>query len=181
MVGACTAQRLYISDHARPVIIARYDDPDFLRNVAQGERTSAVKKAWMVMPRSHGAKSRRHIDARRPARRQELSTTSLSQRIHRVRRLGRMSSELSVGRQVGQPEPISCDPAGGIAGFAGAAHVRPLAIDDAPCFDTDLSHQSGASVPVAPHAIQAVIDKLTRDAAQIVLILRREPRPVPRV
>src|SRR5262245_39599811 len=34
---------------------------------------------------------------------------------------------------------------------------------------------------MAPHAIQAVIDKLTRDAAQIVLILHREPRPVPRV
>ena len=36
--------------------------------------------------------------------------------------------------QPGQPEPVSCDPAGGVAGFAGAAHVRPLAIDDAPCF-----------------------------------------------
>jgi hypothetical protein len=57
MVGACIAERLYISDHARPVIIARYDGPDFLRNVAQGERTSAVKKAWMV----HGPLPRRKI------------------------------------------------------------------------------------------------------------------------
>ena len=63
------------------------------------------------------------------------------------------SSELSVERQAGQPEPISCDPAGGIARFAGAAHVRPLAINDAPRFDTDLPHQSGTSVPMAPHAI----------------------------
>ena len=56
-----------------------------------------------------------------------------------------------------------------------------MAIDDARRFDTDLSHQSGTSVPMAPHAIQAVIDKVTRDAAQIVLILHREPRPVARV
>jgi hypothetical protein len=83
--------------------------------------------------------------------------------------------------QPGQPEPVSCDAAGGVAGFAGVAHVRPLAIDDAPCFDTDLSHQSGTSIPMAPHSIQTFIDKLTRDAAQIVLILHREPRPVPRV
>ena len=83
--------------------------------------------------------------------------------------------------QPGQPEPVSCDLAGGIPGFAGAAHVRPLAIDDAPRFDTDLSNQSGTSVPIAPHAIHAVVDKMTRDAAQIVLILHREPRPVARV
>src|SRR6516165_7940734 len=83
--------------------------------------------------------------------------------------------------QPGQPEPVSCDLAGGIPGFAGAANVRPLAIDDAPRFDTDLSNQSGTSVPMAPHAIQAVIDKVTRDSAQVVLFLHREPRPVARV
>jgi hypothetical protein len=91
------------------------------------------------------------------------------------------SGELSVERQAGQPEPISCDLAGGIAGFAGAAHVRPLAINDARRLNTNLSHQSGTSVAMAPHAIQAVIDKLTRDAAQFVLILHRESRPVLRV
>jgi hypothetical protein len=91
------------------------------------------------------------------------------------------SSAPSIERQAGQPEPISCDPAGGIAGFAGAAHVRPLAINGAPRFDTDLSHQRGTSVPMAPHAIQAVSDKLTRDEAQIVLILHRESRPVLRI
>jgi len=60
--------------------------------------------------------------------------------------------------QPGQSEPVSRDPAGGIAGFAGAAHVRPLAIDDAIRFNADLSHQGGTSVLMAPHAIQAVID-----------------------
>ena len=34
---------------------------------------------------------------------------------------------------------------------------------------------------MAPHAIPAVVDKVTRDAAQSVLILRGEPRPVARV
>src|SRR5262244_2550043 len=87
----------------------------------------------------------------------------------------------SISQTAEQPEPVSCDLAGGIAGFAGAAHVRPLAIDDAARFDTDLSNQSGTSVPVAPHAIHAVIDKITRNAAQTVLILHREPRPVARV
>jgi hypothetical protein len=33
----------------RSTRITRYDGPDFLRNVAQGERTSAVKKAWIVL------------------------------------------------------------------------------------------------------------------------------------
>jgi hypothetical protein len=83
--------------------------------------------------------------------------------------------------QPGQPEPVSCGLAGGIAGFAGAAHVRSLVIDNAPRFDTDLSNQSGTSVPMAPHAIHSVVDKVTRDAAQTVLILQREPRPVARV
>ena len=80
-----------------------------------------------------------------------------------------------------QPEPVSFDLAGGIAGFVGAAHVRPLALDGAPLCDTDLSNQRGTSVPMAPHAIHAVVDKITRDADQIVLILHREPRPVARV
>jgi len=88
---------------------------------------------------------------------------------------------METARHSRQPEPVSCNLAGGIPGFAGAANLRPLAIDDAPRFDTDLSNQSGTSVPMAPHAIQAVIDKVTRDSAQVVLFLHREPRPVARV
>ena len=70
------------------------------------------------------------------------------------------SSHLKAGKiaQPGQPEPVTRDLAGGIAGFARAAHVWPLAIDDAPRIDADLSHQSGTSVSMAPHAIQAVLN-----------------------
>lgn len=80
-----------------------------------------------------------------------------------------------------QPKPVSCHAAVGITGLAGPAYVRSLAIDGAPGSEPDLSHQCVTSVPMAPHATQTVVDKLARNAAQIGLVLHREPRPLPRV
>ena len=49
-----TAQGLNVSDHSRAIHIASQGGPDLLGNFTQGERTRALKKAWML----HGSSPR---------------------------------------------------------------------------------------------------------------------------
>ena len=55
VVGARVAQRLHVADHARPVVVARQDGTDLVGDIAQGERTSPMKKARMLHGFSLGA------------------------------------------------------------------------------------------------------------------------------